>query len=239
MPSTRTPRHAGLLQVLEHVVRDRADMAVGPAGGHHHVVADRGLAGEIDGDGVLGLHVVEAREDQCARSPRRSGRTGRRVRARAGAARESAVVDRGAFPFVPFAPAMSPGDQAKHSHAGSTVSTSLAFRPGAARSAVEDRGDLRPCRKTQAGGSRAGKRAARHFREPEAAEAWAAGDAGRVEARTAAVDHRDRTVPEIPRQSCQRWKLRRLSAPMIQTNRTPGQRRDAGTRSCRRCSACR
>ena len=29
------------------------------------VVGDRGFAGEIDGDGVLGLHVVEAGEDQA------------------------------------------------------------------------------------------------------------------------------------------------------------------------------
>ena len=29
----------------------------------------------------------------------------------------------------------------------------------------------------------------------------------------------------MPRQRCQRWKLRRLSAPMIQTKCTPGQRR--------------
>jgi hypothetical protein len=46
------------------MIRDRADMAVRPAGGHNHEVADRGFSTEIDGEGVLGLHVVEAVEDQ-------------------------------------------------------------------------------------------------------------------------------------------------------------------------------
>src|SRR6266705_5331969 len=44
---------------------DRAHMAVRPAGGHNHGVCDRRFAGEIDGDGVLSLHVVEAGEDQA------------------------------------------------------------------------------------------------------------------------------------------------------------------------------
>ena len=65
MPSTRGVRDPGLFEALQHAVRDGADMAVRPAAGNHHGVSDRGLAGEIDGDGVLGLHVVEAVEDQA------------------------------------------------------------------------------------------------------------------------------------------------------------------------------
>jgi hypothetical protein len=38
-------------------------MAVRASAGDHHGVRDRRFAVEIDGDGVLGLHVVKARED--------------------------------------------------------------------------------------------------------------------------------------------------------------------------------
>ncbi len=65
MPSTRAPGHAAFGEVLDHVIGDRADMAVRPAGGHDHEVRNRGFAGKIDGDGVLGLHIVEAMEDQA------------------------------------------------------------------------------------------------------------------------------------------------------------------------------
>jgi len=57
--------HPCPVQVFEHMIRDRADMAVRPAGGHDHEVADRGFATEIDGEGVLGLHIVEASEDEA------------------------------------------------------------------------------------------------------------------------------------------------------------------------------
>jgi hypothetical protein len=40
-------------------------MALRPARGHNHGVGDRGFAGKIDGDGILGLHVIEAGEDQA------------------------------------------------------------------------------------------------------------------------------------------------------------------------------
>ena len=56
---------AGLGEVVQHAVGDRADMAVRPARGHNHGIRDRGFADEIDGDGVLGLHVIEAREHQA------------------------------------------------------------------------------------------------------------------------------------------------------------------------------
>jgi hypothetical protein len=47
------------------MVGDRADMALRPAGGHDHVIAYRGFAGEIDGDAVLGFHVFQTREDDA------------------------------------------------------------------------------------------------------------------------------------------------------------------------------
>src|SRR5580700_321602 len=57
-------RNAGFVQILDHPVGDRADMALRPAGRYDHVVADRGFIAKIDGEDVLGLHVVEAGEDQ-------------------------------------------------------------------------------------------------------------------------------------------------------------------------------
>ena len=38
-------------------------MALRPSGGHDHEIGDGGFAVEIDGDGVLGFHVVETGED--------------------------------------------------------------------------------------------------------------------------------------------------------------------------------
>jgi len=55
---------AGFVQVLDDPVGDRADMALRPAGSHDHVVADRRFVPEVDGEGVLRLHIVEAVEDQ-------------------------------------------------------------------------------------------------------------------------------------------------------------------------------
>src|SRR5690606_39622424 len=46
---------AVLAQSLEQLVGNGADMTVGAAGGHDHVVGQRRLAGDVDGDGVLGL----------------------------------------------------------------------------------------------------------------------------------------------------------------------------------------
>lgn len=60
-------RQAGLAQVLEQVVRDGADMAVRSAGCNDHVIADRGFAAEIEGEGILGLHVFEGVEDEAQR----------------------------------------------------------------------------------------------------------------------------------------------------------------------------
>ena len=58
-------RKTGLVQVLEHAVRNSADLPIGPAGGHNHEVSDCGLAGEIDGDRVLSLHIVDSGEDEA------------------------------------------------------------------------------------------------------------------------------------------------------------------------------
>ena len=93
-----------------------------------------------------------------------------------------------------------------------------------ARSAVEDSGDLSPCRKTQAGGRAARQDRAAVSRNAVARQRLAGGAGGRVEARAEPVDDRDRHRSAMSRQFCQRWKLRRLSAPMIQTKCTPGQR---------------
>ena len=54
---------ARLGEVLDEMVGDRADLPVRPARGHDHGVGDRGLAGEIDGDGVLGLQGIDSGED--------------------------------------------------------------------------------------------------------------------------------------------------------------------------------
>jgi hypothetical protein len=59
-------RHnAGFMQVFDYPVGDRPDMAVRATGRHDHVVADRGFIAQIDGEDVLGLHIVEAGEDQA------------------------------------------------------------------------------------------------------------------------------------------------------------------------------
>ena len=55
--------HAGFAEFLHHILRDRADMPVGPAGRDDHVVCDGGFAAKVDGECVLRLHVVEAGED--------------------------------------------------------------------------------------------------------------------------------------------------------------------------------
>ena len=57
-------RNAGFVQILDDPVGHRSDMALRPAGGHDHVVADRRFIAKIDGEDVLRLHIVEAGEDQ-------------------------------------------------------------------------------------------------------------------------------------------------------------------------------
>jgi len=56
---------AGLVEALNSAVRDRCDMAVRASAGHNHGIGDRGLAGEIDGDGVLAFISSRRAEDQA------------------------------------------------------------------------------------------------------------------------------------------------------------------------------
>src|SRR5438876_379100 len=44
---------------------DRDALTVGPSGGHDHEIRNGGLAGEVDGDCVLGLHFVGTGEDEA------------------------------------------------------------------------------------------------------------------------------------------------------------------------------
>lgn len=60
-------RKTGLVEVLHDPVGDRSDMTIRSAGGHDHVVGDGGLAAKIQSEGVLGLHVIKAREDEAKR----------------------------------------------------------------------------------------------------------------------------------------------------------------------------
>jgi hypothetical protein len=53
------------MQILDYVLGNRCDMTIGATTGHHHEIAYRGFASEIDGDAVLGLHIVEACEDEA------------------------------------------------------------------------------------------------------------------------------------------------------------------------------
>ena len=55
------------VKALQHLIGHRPDMAIGPSGGHDHVVGDRGFGAQIDCGGILSLHVVEAREDDAKR----------------------------------------------------------------------------------------------------------------------------------------------------------------------------
>src|SRR5262249_28368450 len=46
---------AGLVQVFDQAISDRAHLPIGPSGGHNQEVGERAFAGEIDGDDVLSL----------------------------------------------------------------------------------------------------------------------------------------------------------------------------------------
>ena len=57
--------------------RHGGDLPVGEAGGDHHAVGEAGAAGEVDGDDVLGLVVLQAGDDdRCMRSSSRPGSFG-------------------------------------------------------------------------------------------------------------------------------------------------------------------
>src|SRR3546814_13076523 len=53
-----------LLDPLRQLVGDGRDMARRPAARDHHMIGDAALAGERDGNGFLGLILVELVEDQ-------------------------------------------------------------------------------------------------------------------------------------------------------------------------------
>ena len=94
--------NAGLVQILDDPVGDRADMALRPAGRHDHVVADRRFISQIDGEDVLGLHIVEAGEDQTKDLLGVKTHSGDRFGRATFGPRELQTVDRGPYPFAPF-----------------------------------------------------------------------------------------------------------------------------------------
>ena len=59
--------HSSLFETLRDVLRDRADVPVGPARGDDHVIGEGGFATKIDGDRFFRLHIVEAGEDHIQR----------------------------------------------------------------------------------------------------------------------------------------------------------------------------
>jgi hypothetical protein len=67
-----------LVQVFDDTIRDRTNMTVRAPGRHHHGVGQARFVAEIDGEGVLGLHVVEAREDKAKGFLRARTRLGNR-----------------------------------------------------------------------------------------------------------------------------------------------------------------
>jgi hypothetical protein len=60
-------RTARIFDVFDEVIGNSTDMALRPAAGHDHVIADRGFSGEIDDDAVLGFHVFKTRKDGAER----------------------------------------------------------------------------------------------------------------------------------------------------------------------------
>ena len=116
-------------------------------------------------------------------------------------------------------------DEDGYTGSESADAASLCPDPLTRLSAVEDRLERGPCKKSRAGGRIVAKRVASRSGTRQRARAAPAGleiafkvDPGRsmttIGARSA-----------IARQCRQRWNWRRLSAPMIQTKWTPGARR--------------
>ena len=56
-------RAAGVLQVADQPLGDGADVAIRTTRRDDHVVGERGFSGDVDGNGVLCLGVVETGED--------------------------------------------------------------------------------------------------------------------------------------------------------------------------------
>ena len=152
---------APLLQRLDDVVGDRPHMAVRAAAGDDHVIGDRGLAFQIDADGVGGFLIVEPRQndlqDLFGGGTRRGG-CGRRL-----AGGGYAWTGQGCFPLPfcgPAANRFAAGMLPNISGHGRGFQPFRRFDLAAALSAVDDNSDFRPCRKTQIGGSSSGNSAA-------------------------------------------------------------------------------
>ena len=60
-------RTARTFNVLDEVFGNSTDMALRPAAGHDHVIADRGFSGELDDNAVLRFHIFKSREDGMER----------------------------------------------------------------------------------------------------------------------------------------------------------------------------
>lgn len=65
-PQTLDPSAAvtSVLELAHKVIGDGAHMPVGPAGGDHHHVANRGFALKVDGDDIFGFVIVERGEHE-------------------------------------------------------------------------------------------------------------------------------------------------------------------------------
>ncbi len=61
----------GLFEVSCQMIGDGADVAVRTAGGHDHIIAKRRFSRNVDADGVLGLGIVQARQDCLEALPAR------------------------------------------------------------------------------------------------------------------------------------------------------------------------
>ena len=96
-----TGRNAGFVQVLDNPVGNRTDMALRASGRHDHVVADRRFVPQVDCEDVLGLHIVQAREDQSEDLLGVKTHSGDRF-GHATVGPRNAGVDRGPYPFAPF-----------------------------------------------------------------------------------------------------------------------------------------
>jgi hypothetical protein len=158
---------ANAAKVLDHTVGDGRDMAVRPAAGYDHVIANAGFTVEVDGDDVLGFHFIKLSEDdlQCLLSGRD---TGAWLRDTFGCASDGNPRDKQCVqgPFLSFAGLAgtrpdsynysmrcrfmeSTRQHHQYKHALCQFHDSRN-----ARNAVDDSGDFSPCRNTQAGGRR-------------------------------------------------------------------------------------
>ena len=238
-------RAAGVLEVADQPIGDGADVALRTAGGDDHVVGERRLAGDVDGDGVLGLGVFETGEDHLQGVRRCEFTAGGRKTRNAASARpplRSAVVS-----VRSLSPTRRPGCRRTlkdRRDDGDAFKTQIS--PLGVAGAQRGRGERRCAgrgRKTQAGGWHSGQKR-RHPPRVEPRSAPAARAAGEASGRASATPGRLKTAIGIisgdapaSRASGGRW--RRLSAPIIQTQLDARQARQQAAQASRRCSGCR